>query len=248
MKGSIEFAQLLSDAGINQWERGVTREGLSLLRTAEEVLDSVAFDVNDVMRADIHTIIGLMYDNTGLSDRREARMRRQKALQIRQMQISQQAEPRHDDEVLLYNAWMDLAISHLQFHDFSKAEPIVNDCLQQYRKWGEPEDIPYEYAKYYNKIAIIRMYQQRFEEAIKMARLGVEWMDRTENFSLASRFKFDLACIYLQSGQRDEALRLHRDIFDARLDKLGPSSELTLHSRYAIGAIYELKQQYEEAE
>lgn len=249
VNGSLELARILSDAGMNQWERGMTREGLMLLRTSEGVLDALQFDANDTSRADIHIIVALMYDNTGVSSRQEAMNRRLKALEIRETEMyTKKSSAYHDNEVLLYNARMDYAISLLQFHDYRQAEPIIEECLKKYQQWGPAEDLPYEYAKYYNKMALVRLYQRRFDEAIDLARQGVNWMGQTQNFSLRSRFDFDLACILLQSGKVEQSRQLHQRIFDARVEKLGQSSELTLHSRFAIGAISEMKGQYEDAE
>ena len=60
--GSIDFAQLLLDAGMDQFERGIVREGLLLLNTAEKVLDaSPSPEDHRVMKADIHAMIGIMY-------------------------------------------------------------------------------------------------------------------------------------------------------------------------------------------
>jgi tetratricopeptide (TPR) repeat protein len=248
IKGSTDLAKILSDAGMDQHERGITKEGLLLLRTAEDVLDSIASDPQDVMRADIHAVIAMMYDNTGIGTRTEALRRRQIALRIRQKVVDEAASVRRQDEVLLYNSHMELAIAHLHFHRYEEAEPIIEKCLQKYQEWGSGDDEPFEYAKYYNKMGLVRMYQGRFDEAIKLAEQGVRYMNKTGYTLFESRFKFDLACIVLQSGNIQEAMRLHREIFDARLDKLGQSNELTLHSRYAIGALYEIKGQPEEAE
>ena len=246
--GSTDLAKILSDAGTDQHERGITKEGLLLLKTAEDVLDSISYDPQDVMRADIHAVIAMMYDNTGIGTRTEALRRRQIALRIRERVVNEAASVRRQDEILLYNSWMELAIAHLHFHRYEEAEPIVEKCLQKYREWGSEDDEPFEYAKYYNKMGLVRTYQFKFDEAIRLAEKGVYYMNKTGYALFESRFKFDLACIVLQSGNVNQAMTLHREIFDARLDRLGQSNELTLHSRYAIGALYEIKGQTEEAE
>jgi hypothetical protein len=70
IKGSIDFAQLLLDAGMDQFERGIVHEGLLLLNTAEKVLDASASpDDHQVMKADIHAMIGIMYVHlTGIAE------------------------------------------------------------------------------------------------------------------------------------------------------------------------------------
>lgn len=246
--GSTDLAKILSDAGMDQHERGITKEGLLLLKTAEDVLDSISYDPESVMRADIHAVIAMMYDNTGIGTRTEALKRRQIALRIRERVVNESSSVRRQDDILLYNSWMELAIAHLHFHRYEEAEPIIEKCLQKYREWGSEMEEPFEYAKYYNKMGLVRMYQGKFDEAIRLAELGVHYMSKTGYVLFESRFKFDLACIVLQSGDINQAMRLHREIFDARLERLGQSNELTLHSRYAIGVLYEIKGQPEEAE
>ena len=59
--GLVNFAQLLLDAGMDQFDQGITREGLLLLNTAEEVLNTSSPDQHKVMQANIHAMIGIMY-------------------------------------------------------------------------------------------------------------------------------------------------------------------------------------------
>lgn len=248
IKGSLEFAQLLLDAGMDQFERGITQEGLLLLHTAEVVLDASSPEEQQVMKADIHAMIAIMYDNTGIEHRKESLTRRKQALDIRKKIFEAAESPRRQDEILLYNSWMEYAISLLHYHRYVEAEPIIEKCLAKFREWGPEEEIPFEYAKYYNKIALVRMYQGRFGEAIELAAHGVQLMEKTGYKLFAGRFKFDMACIILQSGDVDRALQLHKNILDQRIEMVGQTNELSLHSSYAIGAIYELKQDYDEAE
>lgn len=246
--GSLDFAQLLLDAGMDQFERGITHEGLLLLKTAEDVLNASSPEEHQVMKADIHAMIGIMYDNTGIEQRKEAFTRRKVALDIRRKIFEDAETPRRHDEMLLYNSWMEYAISLLHYHRYEEAEPIIEKCLAKFREWDTEENIPFEYAKYYNKIALVRMYQGRFEEAIALAAHGVQLMTKTGYKLFASRFKFDLACIILQSGDPDRALQVHQEIHGQRIEMLGQTNELSLHSMYAIGAIYELKGDWGEAE
>jgi tetratricopeptide (TPR) repeat protein len=248
IEGSERFARLLSDAGINQWERGITKEGLVILKTAEDVLNSISFDNYDGMRANIHTIVALMYDNTGISSRAEGERRRREALKLRSYRAEQSSQVSINDETLLYNARMDYVISLLQYNRYKDAEPIINQCLTKYREWGSEDEFPYEYAKYYHKMSLVRIYQGDYTEAIKLGELSVQWMGKTGNNSLAYRFKFDLACIVTQSGEIQKALDMHKEIYQRRLSMCGRANEQTLQSRYAIGALYEILGEAEQAE
>ena len=64
---------------------------------------------------------------------------------------------------------MEYAISLLHYHRYEQAEPVIEKCLTKFKEWDTEEEIPFEYSKYYNKIALVRMYQGRFDEAIKLA-------------------------------------------------------------------------------
>jgi tetratricopeptide (TPR) repeat protein len=250
IQGSLEFAQLLLDAGMDQFEQGIIVEGLLLLHTAENVLDassSPALEEHQVMRANIHAMIAIMYDDVGITKREEAWKRRETALSIRQRTFENSKGQARKDEMLVYNSWMEYAISLLHYHRFTDAEPIINKCLAKFREWGSEDDIPFEYAKYYNKIALVRMYQGRFKIAIECAQKGMELMSSTGYNMFTSRFKFDMACIVLQSGDLDRALQIHVEIHQQRIETVGPSNPLSLHSMYAIGAIHELKEDYYEA-
>lgn len=239
IKGSVDFAELLTDAGMDQFERSITKDSLLLFKLAEEVLDRGWPQGQQAMRANIHAIIAIMYDNIGITQRQEAYSRRKTALDIRRSIVNATATPRRQDEILLYNSEMEFAISLLHYHRFTEAEPRIQKCLSKYREWGTEQEYPFEYAKYYNKIAIVRLYQGRFAEAIKLGSRSVTLMEKTGYTLFESRFKFDLACIVLQSGDYRGALKIHHQILEHRLQKLGKTSELTLHSFYAVGAIYE---------
>ncbi|KAM0723449.1 hypothetical protein Q7P37_000435 [Cladosporium fusiforme] len=249
--GSAEFAQILLDAGMDQFEQGVVHEGLLLLHTAEEVLeaaDGPYSDGHQVMKANIHAMIAIMYDDVGIVKRQEAMDRRQMALEIRKEIFENSPTKSRNDEILLYNSWMEYAISLLHYHRYMEAEPIIDKCLAKFREWDPEDKIPFEYAKYYNKIALVRMYQGRFDEAIDLATKDVKLMSKTGYHLFTSRFKFDQACIMLQSGDPERALHIHEEIHEQRIETVGPVNPLSLHSMYAIGAINELKEDFYEAE
>lgn len=251
IKGSLDFAQLLLDAGMDQFERGITHEGLLLLNTAEVALDANSANASEeplVMKADIHAMIGIMYDDLGIEKRQEALWRRERALELRKRAFEQGNSKTRKDEILVYNSEMEYAISLLHYHRYAEAEPIIERCLTKFKEWGSEDDIPFEYAKYYNKIALVRMYQGRLDEAIPLAAKGVQLMEKTGYTLFSGRFKFDMACIILQSGDSDRALRVHTEVYEQRLKVVGSTNQLSLHSMYAIGAIHELEGRLEEAE
>jgi hypothetical protein len=107
IKGSIDFAQLLSNAGMDQYERGIIDQGLLLLYTAEKVPDSCSEPTHEayqVLRADINAMIALMYDDFGIEKRREMFERRELALKIRQKALEEAKVEKRKFEILLFNS------------------------------------------------------------------------------------------------------------------------------------------------
>ena len=66
--------------------------------------------------------------------------------------------------------------------------------------------------------------------------------------SMMNRFKFDLACIILQSGDLEQALAMQEEVYESRMFLNGKANELTLESAYAIGALHEYRGRLAEAE
>lgn len=237
---SVDLARLLSDGGIGLWERGMNAEGLQLLRSAEAVLQKLD-TTEDMLKANIHIIIALLIQDYGIAYIAESKDRIWQALQIRkdyQSRISKEEYTRTDD-ILLHNAWSDYGCVLLQYNQYAKAEPIFAHCLTKYREWGKDEDIPYEHAKYNHHMSYCQMYRKNFDEAIRLGELGVHFVIlATGQSSAANKWKFDHACIVLQSGDIEKALALHMEVLDARIQQHGKSSFLTLQSYYAVGALH----------
>lgn len=247
---SVKLAQLFSDGGINLWERGLTKEGLGLLKSAEEILNHL--DCSEVsLRANIHVIISLLLQDSGLTHIAECMDRSETALQIRRDYHARTAPSAYtkNDEILLYNAWSDYGCVLLQYNNFHEAEPIFAQCYEKYKTWGEAPSIPYEYAKYFHHMAFCHMYRGDHASAVALGEQGLHWVrEATGESGATNRWKFDLACIVLQSGDLKRALQLHREVLDARIKQHGKAGHLTLQSQYAVGAVEAYLGRLEESE
>ena len=245
---SLDFVRLLMNPGVNQWERGLVHDGLLLTKSAEDVLLLISNDENELLRADIHTTVALLYDDTGIINRAEALERRKKCVDIRQAYAKQASSISREDEILLYNAWMDYVLSLMQYNKYQEAERILKTCLAKYQSWGSETEIPFEYAKYHHWMGMVEMYKGNFEQAVALTQHGVKLMMDAGKLSMMNRFKFDLACIILQSGDLERSLAMHEEIYEARIILNGKANELTLESAYAIGVLHEHRGQLAEAE
>jgi len=238
---SVDLARLLSDGGIGLWERGMTNEGLELLRSAEAILNQIECN-EDLLRANIHVIIALLIQDKGISYFSESKDRVWSALQIRKhFQVNTPPEKyTKDDDILLHNAWSDYGCVLLQYNKYIEAEPIFAHCLTKYKEWGPDESIPYEHAKYNHHMAFCQMYKKNFDEAVRLAEIGLHFIKlATGQGASTNTWKFDTACLILQTGDSETALNMHQEILASRLENHGKSSFLTLQSYYAIGALYD---------
>jgi tetratricopeptide (TPR) repeat protein len=237
---TAEFARLLSDGGMSLWERARTNESLELLRSAESILDQISSH-EDMLRANIHVIIGILIEGQGFTHVPESLDRFQKALKAR-LEYQKTTPPEKytkNEEILLYNAHCDYAVALLQYNNYKEAEPIFDSCLAKYREWGTEDEIPYEYSKYHHNKALCSMYQREFDKAIKLAERSVHnIITATGQSPSTNAWNFTLACILLQSGDARRALLLHREVLEARIQQHGTSNYLTSQSYYAVGALY----------
>ncbi len=236
---SVKLARLFSDGGINLWERGMTSEGLRLLKSAEAILDRLENDESH-LKANIHVIINLLIQDFGLSHIAESKNRIRKALKIR-LNFLVQCTPQlytRTDAILLHNAWSDYGCVLLQYNEYQRAEPMFRKCLTKYRDWGTETDIPYEYYKYNHHVAFCRLYQRDFAGAIELAEKSLRLIIlATGESSAASKTRFDLACIVLQSGDTQRALALHKEVLASNLRLHGRFNFLTLQSYYSVGVV-----------
>ena len=237
---SVKIARLLSDGGINLWERGMTSEGLRLLRSAEAILDKLDYDEMQ-LRANIHIIIALLIQDYGFTHFAESKDRIWTALGIRKDYKDKTHHNLYtrEHDILLHNAWSDYGCVLLQSNKYKEAEPIFRKCLGKYHEWGDESEIPYEYYKFNHHTAFCRLYHHDFAEAIKLAEEGLRMITlATGQSSATSKTRYDLACIVVQSGDFPRALSLHQEVLESNLKQHGKFSFLTLQSYYAVGALH----------
>lgn len=247
----VRLSELFRDGGIHLWQRGLIYDGLRLLNSAEAILDRIG-ECNcencrrcnkDQLRIDINIGTALLIQYFGISHRSESKERFGKILEIRR-KLASAAAPgtlTQDDEITLCNALADYANALLQFNNYGEAEPIYQECHEKYQQWGTEDDISFEYAKFNHHMALCRMYKGDFVEARALSEKAVELISRQAGQpQLKLRFKFDLGCILLQSGDAEKALEIQEQILTTRLHMQGSgkANYFTLQSYYAVGAIY----------
>jgi len=246
--GTSDFVLILSEAGINQWDQGMNREGLEMVLAAETVLEKDLKDNDSSLRADVHVSIALMMER-GIGERRDALERRMSVLKLRRG-FAVGGPISREEEIKLYNGYSDLSFSLLEYNDSIQAEELFKICFRKYRQWESEgyHNIHWEWVKYHNAMASIRMLQGRYSEAEARAQDAMSLAGQMGNRSGALKWKFLLGTILLQKGDIDGALRVHQEVRDERKDRAGVMNELTLESFYAVAAIREIQGKWDDAE
>lgn len=254
---SLELAEVLYSVGFHVWatQNPITQDGILLLETAEDVLDLLGRHRNDRLRADILCMKSGLLELVGLETRAASLKGRQDVCRIRESILraptaSLDASMHLENEHLLFNALNDLALGYLQSDQFPRAEKIFDQCFAKYQEWGTIDTIPFEYGKYYHNMALVRMYQGRYDEAIALLNQGVSIKDKTDGQDSPRYwwYQYDVANIMVQSGQLRLALAKHLQILENRLRVCGALQEVTLQSFYTVGAILCHLKNFPEAE
>lgn len=247
----LALAELFKDGGVLLWQRYISNDALKLLYTAEKVLDKLERDEEN-LRVEINVTINLLLQYLGISHRKESKDRLQSILEYRKKIISRKApeEVTREDEMLLNNAYADYGNALLQFNDYKAAEQIYKDCYTKYLELGSSTEsnISFALAKLNHNVAFCKMYRREFDKAIELAEKSVVIVEKLGDKQLMLRYQFDLACIILQSGAREKALAMHREILDARVGLYGRASYFSLQSQYAVAAICHYIGKLDEAE
>ncbi|EFX01952.1 nb-arc and tpr domain containing protein [Grosmannia clavigera kw1407] len=232
---TLELAELFYDAGFYVWSRQTTGyNGLDFLASAEAILNDNNFEADEMLRANIHCMTGLLLLNIGVMGRRKGTERLQEARRIRRIIFKK--DPTRQKDVMYRNATNDYALCLLNKHQFDEAGRLFRACFERYQVWGSEKDNPFEYSKYYGNYSVILMWQGKTQEAIDSMKRCMEY---TEKFSGRKaqyyRRQFMLACLLLQHGDEQGALDMHLTTLKARLELHGKLHEFTMDSTYAVG-------------
>ncbi|KAF6229946.1 hypothetical protein HO133_004283 [Letharia lupina] len=238
----VDFVRVLIDTGVYLWQQGLLVEGKAALETAEKCLEEVPLDDLNILFSDIDDVLGIIDDLTGISCRADSLRRRRRALQIRKIEHGRIAEEDRTriDEVRLYNAEANLGCAYLNAELFEEAETIFENCLVQYKSWTTvEEEIPFEYAKYYNHIAFVRTFQGRHIEAIVSARRAcdLQQIHGGPNAPLVQYNRFNLGNQLYHAGELEESLKVNQECLRDRIRVCGKDNLLTLESYSEVGAL-----------
>lgn len=237
----VDFAHILSDMGTYMWHAGLVDDGSDALETAEDILDKRGVVEIDPLRGDILGNLGILSGFAGVSQRKKGMERRLEALKIRKEVYDEIPKEKitQNERVRLYIAESDVAFGYLQEEKFEKVEEIMGRCLTQYKTWDTEDNIPYEYAKYYYTMSLVRASQGSIRQALDFSRRGVELVGKSagEEHSVTQLWKFSLANLLYHSGDVAESLRINQEVLSIRRRACGEFNAFSLESYSTCGAL-----------
>lgn len=237
----VDFAHILSDMGTYMWHAGLVDDGSEALQTALHILDERGVQEIDPLRGDILCNLGILSGFAGVSQRKEGMDRRVKALKIRKEVHDDLPKKKmtRTDEIRLYIAESNVAFGHLQEEEFEQVEEIMGRCLAAYKSWDTEDNLPYEYAKYYYTMSLVRAAQNSTEEALEFSTRGVELITKSAGaeHSVTQLWKFSRGNLLYHSGEIAESLRVNEEVLATRRSVCGEFNAFTLESYSTCGAL-----------
>jgi len=234
MPGSMLFAKLISDvSGMDLYDRGLISEAYKLNSAVVSMLDSLQHPLETPLRGDALTILGLCTDNMAITKRREGLAIRRKCLDVRQrcFKAIPPEKVTLDDKIRLYNSYTDLVCSQQQINDFEGVQENLALCFEQYKIWGPEDDITlaYEYAKYYNQISYVLLWENRGDEAVAYSDKAYALIEKASPGTGLSRvYLSDYAHILFQNGDRREARSVLETLYEISERECGKDNLRTL--------------------
>lgn len=154
------------------------------------------------------------------------------------------------DEIRRYNVESDMAFGHLQWEDFDAAEKQLEMCLEQYKKWGSEEDIPFEYLKYNHIISYVCMSQGTPVEAVKHAKKGAALGEVCAGLMhpMTQLVRISLSNHLYLANEMEECEKEIRGVLSARAKKCGEFNCFTLEGCSFCAFVLAQRGKYEEAE
>lgn len=223
------------------WHAGLMSDAAVALETAEEILDDRGIPKFDGLRSDVLANLGAMSGFCGVNDRREGIKRRVDALQIRKSKVENTPGDQLTrlDHIRYINTESDLAFGYLQEEHLDRVECIAKRCFCEYKTWGNEEEIPFEYAKYYYLMSFVLASQSSSAKALESSEHGLSLICKAAGaeHGMTLLWKFGLANLHYLNKDLQKALALHKEILDVRKKACGEFNGFTLESYSTYGAL-----------
>ncbi|KAL2431948.1 hypothetical protein ABEF95_004385 [Exophiala dermatitidis] len=250
---SIEFADLLCDAGTFLWEQNIFKDSMPMLYLAEQICEElVAPDDPNPVFAQVLESIAVYEDLLGSEPRRKSVVTMKKVQELRRDYYDRipPTSRTQTDEITLCRSWCDTAASLIGLYEVDEAADLYERALAHYRKIGTEQTIPYRFAHMYYDLTWLRVLQKRDSEALECAErsyvLSSQALGKESVWTI--NFRYMWACALFSVGHLIESLRMHREVLRDRLRILHETMSDTLLSYYMVGTLLYYVGEHEGAE
>lgn len=222
------LSSLLVEATIILWHDGNFREAMRIAKSAEEIMQKSDHLVN-TERADLEMIISRLERFRGLEMRRESMERLKRACDIWEAL----GEP------------SSIRIANLELAEAALQEGKTNEAERGYDEFLRVSTPPVTLeecvlcAKSRLGKSLCHLFKGYIEAACDEAVEVQRALKGCGGDLLAThRLEFGVACVFFQAGWFEQALKLHKGVFELRKQRFGELSVWTILSRYAIASLY----------
>lgn len=234
-KISIDFAELLSDAVYYFWERGMLRDGVSIMDTGEEICD-IHPQGSYMIKANVYSLGAVVRWSRSLTQRAAILRRFVKALALLQKLVNDLNPDEATTEILrLYaTSWNDVAHTLIEYEYYEDAIECLDLCAAIKGSLGDELGV---WGAERNK-ALALVWLGRFSEASRLVPdMGniLPALLEPRCASFYERFRFAWANILIMTGNLKAAFELLRQNLNSHKRLYGKAGASTLSTHYLLG-------------
>jgi len=255
MGNNFNFAWFLQDAGYYLLNKGIEVDGIPILETSVEVGTAmIPTDPTKVrpIVADALSSLQLYKQYFGIPGRQEAQRLTTTELELLDEQMAGIPKDHWTDydKIAMIRALVDLGVTSVQLSHMDEGAAALERALEQY------DDLQ-DQAPVLARLALIKCCklwpsasEQKDRDTRKLASEACELMAQElgNDAPLTQTVKFVAASAMFTIGDIDEALRRHKEVYDAFQHDRGSSAHETLASQYNLAVCYQNVGHLEQAE
>ncbi len=202
--------------------------------------------------ADILGPLQVLIQYLGIEGRHRALEINKRAIKTREQQLAEVPPDQLTqlDFVNLARAHNDMGVSLSQLNRIEEARSWFDSALKHYQSAGDEQTLTARFGHIYSFQLWPLSVKQKKAEARALAERSVTLVAKAvgADSPLALQTKFLVAMALFTTGCVDEALMLHKEVFEKRMIRQGPSHHLTLASQYNLAVCYQNLSDLEKAE
>ena len=241
IRGNIQYAALMRDAGYYLMNNGEQIDAISILESAEVVCnDLIALNIEEaqIVKADAIGTLGIYSNYMGIEGRHKSRRLALEAIDLRGQKLANMAEDDWTqlDHINRGRSYVDLCLSSAMLNYMEDARKSVALAVHHYYKAGGEEGLP---ARTGYATALQTLLSETTDDSSELLVKADHALEVVigavgESNFMAQSVKQLLAMLCFRCGAIERSLRLHQEILEQRVVAKGKANSDTLASRYFI--------------